>query len=488
MSSTTQSGPVADLVLDAAARDIFVDGEWVRGAASELLDIDDSHSEERIGQVRAGSAEDVARSVASAGRAFDSWSRTTVEERARHLRQLADALGRQAELMANIITRETGTPIEASRGYQVEFALDQLRQFAELLPEVVFTRRVGSSIVNDIPLGVAGAIVPWNMPLAAATLKIGAALAAGCTVVLKPSEVAPLSAVYLGEAIRSSGLPPGVLNIVFGTGAVVGEALVSHPGVACVTFTGSTRAGKRISELAASAVKPLSLELGGKSALVVLDDADVVAAANHALESSMLVFNGQACDALTRIVVPRGRGAEVENVLSARAATLKIGDPTDPDTELGPLVSRVQKQRFESLLSDAIHDGARVVCGGPGTPAGVERGYYVRPTVLSCDSSRALAAQVEFFGPALTVLEYDDEEDALRIANDSEYGLGGGVWSADPERAVDFARRMRTGQVHVNVAEYNMLAPYGGFKMSGHGREQGEYGIREFLAEQAIQL
>ena len=480
--------PIADPEhqLARSATSVFAGGKWTVARSCERLPVNDSHTEQVIGSVRVGLPEDVDLAVAAARVARPDWSQTPAADRRDYLIALANELGGHREFLANLITEETGTPLESSRTLQVDFAADLLHSFAAVTPDLEQTRHLGNAIIREVPRGVVGAIVPWNLPLASIVLKLGAALAAGCTVVVKPSEVAPLDAVILAEAIAAAGIPPGVANIVFGTGVDVGEALVRHHDVDCISFTGSTGAGRRISEIAAGTLKPVSLELGGKSAMVVLDDADLPAAVARCIDSAMLTVNGQACDALTRLVVPRSMRADTESIIVDLVEKIAVGDPKEPRNQLGPLVSRKQQERLDELITSALSRGARALVGGPGRPEYVESGYYARPTVLTCESSSDFAAQVEFFGPVITVLGYETESEALAIANDSEYGLSGCVWSGDRERASSLARQMRAGQVYVNDADYNIFAPYGGFGQSGHGREQGEFGVREFLTLQAL--
>jgi acyl-CoA reductase-like NAD-dependent aldehyde dehydrogenase len=386
------------------------------------------------------------------------------------------------------MTRETGTPITQAYTGQVGIAVDILTSFVKAAETVTWEETIGNSLIVHEPVGVVGGIVPWNYPLGAIACKIGAALIAGCTIVVKPSEVAPLDAVLFGDAVTAAGLPAGVINLVFGTGVDAGEPLVRHPDVDFVSFTGSTRAGSRISELAAASVKPVSLELGGKSASVVLDDGDLRTAVHYCIDDCMLQLNGQACDALSRLVVPRDRLAEAEQLAADYVQSLVVGDPLEPETTIGPLASKAQQQSVLSLLDRAVADGARPVVGGQGRPDFASRGYYVRPTVLSDVEPSDPIARTEVFGPVVCLCTHDGEDDALAIANGTAYGLGGAVWSADADRALHFARRMRTGQVDVNTAEYNPDAPFGGFGQSGHGRELGRFGIEEFLAPKSIQV
>ena len=362
---------------------------------------------------------------------------------------------------------------------------------AEVAREVLTgEEQIGNSLVVREPVGVVGCITPWNYPLHQVAAKVAPAIAAGCTVVLKPSEVTPLSAFLLAEVTQEAGLPAGVLNLVTGTGPVVGEAIASHPGVDMVSFTGSTRAGRRVAELASATVKRVALELGGKSANVLLDDLsdDQLQAAVVDGVQKCFLNSGQTCSALTRMIVPRSRLGTVEAVARATAEAYVVGDPFSPETTLGPLVSDVQRERVLGYVRGAVDDGARVVVGGAEPPEGLDTGYFVRPTVLSDVTPGMTVAREEVFGPVLAILAYDDEEEAVAIANDSDYGLAGGVWSGDRDHAVAVARRLRTGQVEVNGGVFNPLAPFGGYKQSGVGRELGRYGLEEFLETKALHL
>ena len=357
----------------------------------------------------------------------------------------------------------------------------------DLLEDVAWREEVGNSVVVREPIGVVGAITPWNYPLHQIAAKVAPAMAVGCTVVLKPSEVAPLNAFILAEVIDEAGVPAGVFNLVTGTGPVVGEAIAAHPDVDMVSFTGSTRAGRRVSELASQSVKPVALELGGKSPNVILDDADLQAAVKDGVAKCFL-NSGQTCSALTRMLVPRARLEEAERIAGAVADSYTVGDPFDEGSRLGPLVSDTQRERVRGYIRKGVEEGARLVTGGEEPPEGIERGYFVRPTVFSDVRSDMTIAQEEIFGPVLAIIPYDDEEDAVRIANDSQYGLAGGVWSADEERAQRVARRIRTGQVEINGGVFNPLAPFGGYKQSGHGRELGRHALEEYLQVKSMQF
>jgi acyl-CoA reductase-like NAD-dependent aldehyde dehydrogenase len=357
--------------------------------------------------------------------------------------------------------------------------------FAKVTRAFEWEARVGNSLVVREPIGVVGCITPWNFPLNQITLKIAAALGAGCTVVLKPSEIAPVNAMILAEIIHDAGLPPGVFNLVNGAGPVVGEVLATHPQVDMVSFTGSTRAGKRVAELASQSVKKVALELGGKSASVILDDADFEVAVKGTL-SACLLNSGQTCSAHTRMLVPESRLEEVKALARSAISRYNMGPSLDENSRLGPLVSAAQRDRVQGFIEQGIREGAEVIAGGRARPAS-EKGYYVEPTILRVQPGDTLARE-EIFGPVLVVLTYRDEDDAVRIANDTLYGLGGGVWSRDENRAISVARRMRTGQVDINGGAFNANAPFGGYKQSGIGRENGKYGLEEFLEYKAMQF
>jgi betaine-aldehyde dehydrogenase len=473
--------------LGLAATHAYIGGEWTPGASTGSIPVFDSGTGTEMGRVAHGAAADVDKAVAAARAAFPAWAATPHETRVAHVQALIGEIERRAGALATLMTRETGTPISQSHEGQVGLAVNILRSFVTGARSIPWEEQIGNSLVVREPVGVIGAIVPWNYPLGAIATKVGAALVAGCTIVVKPSEVAPLDAVLFAEAVTAAAVPPGVVNLVFGTGIDAGEPLVRHDGVDFISFTGSTRAGSRIAAVAAASVKPVSLELGGKSASVVLEDGDLATAVRACVEDCMVQLNGQACDALSRLVIPRDLLSEAEELAHEHVSLLTVGDPLDPDTTVGPLASRAQQDDVLSKLDRAVADGARTIAGGPGRPDGLAAGYFVRPTVFSGVEPSDAIAQEEVFGPVVCLIAHDGEDDALAIANGTPYGLGGAVWSADTERAVGFARRMRTGQVDVNAAEYNYDAPFGGFGRSGYGRELGRFGIEEFLAPKSIQ-
>jgi aldehyde dehydrogenase (NAD+) len=464
----------------------YIDGAWQKPAGTETIDVRSASTEETIGRVPKGTAADVDRAVAAARRAFDtSWSRTTPAERAEWLHKLAAALEARVNDIANTISQEVGMPIRMSTMIQAQLPVTVTKTFATLAATLHLEEQVENSIVVREPFGVAGAITPWNYPLHQIMLKVAPAIAAGCTIVLKPAELAPLNAGHLAEACLEIGLPPGVLNIVNGSGSVVGEAIVRHPDVDMISFTGSVRAGQRVSAVAAETIKKVTLELGGKSAFVVLDDAPFDKAIPAGVNNAML-NSGQTCSAWTRMVVPRARMPEALELAAATAARLTLGDPLDPKAKLGPVISANQRDIVEGYIRKGLAEGARVIAGGR-RPEGFARGYYLEPTIFADVTSKMTIAQEEIFGPVLTILPYDTEEEAVGIANDSIYGLAGGVWSGDKERAIAVARRIRTGQVDVNGGRFNPFAPFGGYKRSGIGREFGKYGLEEYLQIKSIQ-
>lgn len=464
----------------------YIDGRWQKPAGTDTIDVYSASTEDVIGRVPKGTAADVDRAVTAARRAFDGgWAHTTVEERADWLRRLAAALEARVQDVATTISHEVGMPIRMSTPVQAQLPVNITRGYVDVITAVHLDEQVGNSIIVREPFGVAGLITPWNYPLHQIMAKVAPAIAAGCTMVLKPSEIAPLNSYLLAEAALEIALPAGVLNIVQGDGPVVGEAIARHPGVDMISFTGSVRAGQRVAVLAAETIKKVTLELGGKSAFIVLDDAPLDKAIPSGVNNAML-NSGQTCSAWTRMVVPRARLSEVLELASAAAARLKPGDPLDPASKLGPLVSEPQRQRVEAYIQAGVKEGARLIAGGR-RPADLARGHYVEPTIFADVTSKMTIAQEEIFGPVLAILPYDSEDEAIAIANDTIYGLAGGVWSGDRERAVSVARRMRTGQVDVNGGRFNPLAPFGGYKRSGVGREFGKYGLEEYFQIKSVQ-
>ena len=466
-------------------RELFIDGRWLRSAGSGGIDVVSASTEEVIGSVPEGTPDDADRAVLAARAAFDNgWGQTSPAERSEWLSKLAAALKERADRIANLIAQEVGSPISMATSIQAGLPVATTSLYAQLAADFKLEQEIGNSLIVREPYGVVCAITPWNYPLHQIMAKVAPAFAAGCTVVLKPSEVAPLNAFVLAEACEAIGLPAGVLNIVTGYGPVVGEAIATHAMVDMVSFTGSLRAGRRLGALAGDRIKKITLELGGKSAFVVLDDAPMDKAIPAGARNAML-NSGQTCSAWTRMIVPRTRYREALDLAMGAVQSLKLGDPLDPSTRLGPLISATQRERVEGFIAKGKQEGARVVMGG-GRPAGFEKGYYVEPTIFANVRPKMTIAQEEIFGPVLSVLPYDNEEEAVAIANDTIYGLAGGVWSGDPERAMRVARRMRTGQVDINGGKFNPLAPFGGYKQSGIGRELGLFGLEEYFQIKSI--
>lgn len=463
---------------------IFIDGKWVDSAGAGTLTVVNPATEEPIATVPRGHADDVDRAARAAAQAFESWSRSTVEDRIAVITRIADILEARAAELTRTIVSEVGTPVTVARSSQVANPINDLRIAAASLKDVAWEERFDGTIVRRIPAGVAGAITPWNGPLRMIALKAGAAIAAGCTMVLKGTEVAPLSSFLFAEATAEAGLPEGVFNLVSGSGPDVGEALATHPLIDIVSLTGSVRAGSRVMELASRSVKRVALELGGKSANIILEDADLEKAVVDGL-SDAFRNSGQVCGGLSRMLVPRTRLAEAEELAAAKAASYVLGDPFDEATTLGPVVSDAQRDRVRNYIQIGIDEGLRLVAGGPEAPAHLDRGYFVQPTVFTADNTSRLARE-EIFGPVVVLIPFDDADDAVAIANDSAYGLAGGVWAADAARAQEVARGIRTGRVRINGAPIDMRAPHGGLKLSGIGREMGRYGIEEYLEYQSL--
>ena len=463
----------------------FINGQWAEPAGSGTIEVVNPATEQVIATVPEGTPADVDNAVAAARAALPAWSGTAAADRAKMLSALAEGLTARHEDIAQLISSEMGAPIGFSRIVQAGLPIAVLQSYVQLLDSYQFEERIGNSLVTREPVGVVGAITPWNYPLHQVVAKVAAALAAGCTVVLKPTEVAPLSSYHLAEAALDAGLPPGVLNIVHGTGPVVGEAIAAHPGIDMVSFTGSTRAGRRVGELAAQSIKKVALELGGKSASVVLADADLEAAVKGSL-ANCYINGGQTCTAWTRLLVPAELHDRAVELAVQGTAKYTVGDPATDTTRIGPMVSAVQRDRVRGYIQKGIDEGAVLAAGGLEAPA--EQGYYVAPTVFANVRPDMTIAQEEIFGPVLSILPYADEDEAVEIANGTPYGLAGGVWSGDQDHAVAVARRLRTGQVDINGGRFNPVAPFGGYKQSGNGRELGRYGLEEFLEVKSLQL
>ncbi|MBN8997072.1 MAG: aldehyde dehydrogenase family protein [Rhizobiales bacterium] len=467
----------------------FIGGRWVKPQRDDPpITVFSSATEEALERIPAGSGADIDSAVAAARAAFPAWAALGVKERAGYLRRMAEGLRARAGAIAPLISEEVGMPIEGALGYQTLRAADFLTSFADLGETVAYEEAMGGSLILREPVGVVGAITPSNFPLLLSLVKLGPALVAGCTVVLKPPETAPGSLFHLAEVAEEVGLPPGVINLVTGYGRDVGEPIARHPLVDMISFTGSTAVGRRLLELGSQTIKRAHLELGGKSAAIVLDDADLESSLRSALGQAF-INAGQVCFAWSRLLVPRAKVAESEEILTSIAGELRVGNPLDPSTTLGPIVSEAARERVRAHIDGAVREGARLVAGGADMPETVNRGYFVRPTVLSDVKNSMRIAQEEVFGPVVSVIAHDGDDDAAAIANDSIFGLHGAVFSSDHGRAMRLARRVRTGQVDINGFKLgNQLhAPFGGFKQSGLGRELGLHGIHEYLEVKSIQ-
>jgi aldehyde dehydrogenase (NAD+) len=458
---------------------LYIGGNWAAPSSGDTIPVENPATEEVLAHVPAGTAEDVDRAVTAARAAFDGWAATPQAERGAMLGKLHSALAGRAGDIARTVGLELGTPLKVAKLVQAGLPLTVLRGYADLAAQPVPEETIGNSLIVHEPVGVVGAITPWNYPLHQVVAKVAAALAAGNTVVLKPSELTPLVAYLLLDAADEAGLPPGVLNLVTGTGAVVGAAIAGHPGVDMVSFTGSTATGRAVAHAAADRIARVSLELGGKSANVILEDAELAKAVKVGVGNAFL-NSGQTCTAWTRMLVHRDLYSSAVELAASAASAYRMGDPFDEGTRLGPLVSAAQRERVQGFIARAT---ARQVAGDQEVP---ERGYFVAPTVFADVEPQSELAQEEIFGPVLSIIPFDDDDHAVRIANNSRYGLAGGVWGT-PERALAVARRMRTGAVDVNGGAFNPAAPFGGYKESGIGRELGPYGLAEFQQTKAIQ-
>jgi len=466
-------------------RQFYIDGRWVDPTAVHDLAVINPATEEPVATISLGSAADVDTAVAAAKKAFDSFSETTVETRLALLRRIVEIYQSQAEQMAETISREMGAPLSFSKKAQVPAGLAHLSTIVKVLEHFQFEELQGTTLMRKEPVGVCGLITPWNWPMNQVVCKVAPALAAGCTMVLKPSEIAPLSAYLFTQILHEAGVPAGVFNLVNGDGPTVGAAIAAHPDVEMVSFTGSTRGGVAVALNAASTVKRVTQELGGKSANILLEDADLEAAVKEGVQACFR-NTGQSCDAPTRMLVPRAKMNEAGAVARKTAESIKVGDPMVADTAMGPLASQAQFDKVQRLINAGIEEGATLVGGGLGRPDGLTKGYYVKPTVFSSVRNNMIIAREEIFGPVLCILPYEDENDAVRIANDTPYGLSAYVTSRNLDHARRIAKRIRAGNVHINGARVDFAGCFGGYKQSGNGREWGEAGLEEFLELKAI--
>jgi aldehyde dehydrogenase (NAD+) len=463
----------------------YIDGRWVDPIEPRPFEVINPATEEPIARIALGGPKDVDSAVAAARRAFESFSRTTREERIALLQAVVAAYQKRYEELARTISQEVGAPLWLAKAAQAATGLGHLNQMLQVLSSYEFETPRGTSQIRREPIGVCGFITPWNWPVNQIMCKVAPALAAGCTMVLKPTEIAPLNALILAEVFHEAGVPAGVFNLVNGDGPGVGQAIASHPGVDMVSFTGSTRAGILVAKAAADTVKRVTQELGGKSANVILDDADLASAVGGGVMGCYL-NSGQSCNAPTRMLVPASRHDEAVEIARGAAAAITVGDPFGEGTRLGPVVSETQWKKIQGLIQKGIDEGATLVTGGPGRPDGLSRGWYVRPTVFANVRNDMTIAREEIFGPVLSILPYRDEEEAIATANDTVYGLSAYVSAGDLERARRVAARLRAGNVHLNGAGMDFAAPFGGYKQSGNGREWGVFGLEEFLETKAV--
>lgn len=464
---------------------MYIGGEWRPAAGPDTIAVVNPATEQVIADVPAGTAEDIDAAVRAARAAFPGWAATPPAERAAHLAALRDAMAARKDEIAETVTAELGSPLRLSKAVHASVPVRVAGSYAELAASYAFEERIGNSTVLMEPVGVVGAITPWNYPLHQIVAKVAPALAAGCTIVVKPAEDTPLTAQLFAEAVHEAGLPAGVVNVVTGVGAVAGQALAAHEDVDLVSFTGSTAVGRLIGATAGAAVKRVALELGGKSANVILPSADLAKAVKAGV-ANVMTNSGQTCSAWTRMLVHTDRYDEAVEAAGAAVASYRAGDPHDELCRLGPVVNATQHARVRGYIDKGVAEGARLVAGGSQPPH--ETGYFVAPTVFADVTPQMSIAQEEIFGPVLSILRYEDEEDALRIANGTVYGLAGAVWAGDEDEAVAFARRMDTGQVDINGGRFNPLAPFGGYKQSGVGRELGPHGLAEYLQTKSLQF
>jgi aldehyde dehydrogenase (NAD+) len=463
----------------------YINGEWLGSDAPDLHDIINPATEESIGQVAYGTATDVDQAVAAARNAFEDFSRWTVEQRLELLRKIEESYMARYNDVASAISAEMGAPITFSQKAQAATGVGHLRSTIAALEAMELEEKIGKSTVLKEPIGVCGLITPWNWPINQIMCKVAPAIAAGCSVILKPSEIAPVNATIFAEILDAAGVPAGVFNLVHGDGPGVGSAMSAHPGIDMMSFTGSTRAGILVAKSAADTVKRVAQELGGKSANIILEDAPLEAAIKNGV-IGMFGNTGQSCNAPSRMLVPQSLYEQAVAIAGAVAERAQPGDPQDPETKMGPVVSEAQYNKIQGLIEKGIEEGAGLVCGGPGKPEGLETGYFVKPTIFRDVNNNMTIAREEIFGPVLVMIPYSDVDEAIEIANDSEYGLSGYVYGASTEEAMTVARRMRTGMVHLNGAANDIAAPFGGYKQSGNGREWGAHGIEDFLELKAV--
>ncbi|MFO7306408.1 MAG: aldehyde dehydrogenase family protein [Gammaproteobacteria bacterium] len=466
-------------------RRFFIDGAWTAPSGRRELDVINPATEEPIGQILLGTAEDVDAAVAAARTAFASFAETSREERIALLENIISVYRRRIDEVARAISDEMGAPMKFARHAQAASGLEHLTTTLAVLKEFEFEETLGSTLIRREPIGVCALITPWNWPINQISCKVAPALAAGCTMVLKPSEVAPLSAHVFAEILEEAGVPQGVFNLVDGDGPTVGEALARHPDVDMVSFTGSTRAGILVAKVAADTVKRVTQELGGKSANIILEDADLNAAVKKGV-LSMMSNTGQSCNAPSRMLVPETLYEQAVEIAKSVVSKVVVGDPKADGVTMGPLANKAQFEKVQRLIRKGIEEGATLVAGGPGRPEGLDKGYFVRPTIFANVNNSMTIAREEIFGPVLVMIPYRDVEEAIRIANDTVYGLSGYVYSGDIEQARRVARRLRTGMVHLNGAPTDPRAPFGGYKQSGNGREWGREGLKEFLEIKAV--
>jgi len=463
----------------------YIDGQWVDPAEPRTMDVVNPATEEVYGRISIGSAADVDVAVAAATRAFETFSETSREDRINLLQSILDIFVRRADEVAEAIMDEMGAPWGLAKYAQAASGTQHIASALEALKGYEFEETIGSTMVVKEPIGVCGLITPWNWPMNQIAVKVAPAIAAGCTMILKPSEIAPFDAILFAEILDEAGVPAGVFNLINGDGPGVGTALSQHPDIAMVSFTGSTRAGVLVAQNAAPSVKRVAQELGGKSANIILDDADLEAAVTNGTKD-MFENTGQSCDAPSRMLVPRDKMDEAAAIAAKVAAATAVGNPREKGTRVGPVVSELQWNKIQDLIQKGIDEGATLAAGGTGRPDGLDTGYYVKPTVFANVNNDMTIAREEIFGPVLSIIPYDDDDEAIRIANDTPYGLSGYVSSGDLDRARRVASRLRTGMVHINGADLEALAPFGGYKQSGNGREWGVHGMDEFLEVKSV--